>query len=87
MQGIFSQLDKSLLVKKLRKAREQKRKETGKCEGRKGYIDLNPLRAGLVERPEDYRWNSLGYHLQTENKDQLRLFLAGIYDLFSSHNG
>ena len=34
------------------------------------YIDLNPLRAGLIERPEDYRWNSLGYHLQTENKDQ-----------------
>ena len=34
------------------------------------YIDLNPLRAGLVDRPEDYRWNSLGYHLQTENKDQ-----------------
>jgi len=34
------------------------------------YIDLNPLRAGLVDRPENYRWNSLGYHLQTENKDQ-----------------
>jgi len=34
------------------------------------YIDLNPLRAGLVDRPEDYRWNSLGYHIQTENKDQ-----------------
>jgi REP element-mobilizing transposase RayT len=33
------------------------------------YIDLNPLRAGLVERPEDYRWNSLGYHIQTGNKD------------------
>jgi hypothetical protein len=28
------------------------------------------LRVGLVDRPEDYRWNSLGYHLQTENKDQ-----------------
>ena len=28
------------------------------------YIDLNPLRAGLVERPEEYRWNSLGYHLR-----------------------
>jgi REP element-mobilizing transposase RayT len=26
------------------------------------YIDLNPLRAGLVKRPEEYRWNSLGYH-------------------------
>jgi len=34
------------------------------------YIDLNPLRAGMVDRPEAYRWNSLGYHLQTENKDQ-----------------
>ena len=34
------------------------------------YIDLNPLRAGLVNRPEEYRWNSLGYHIQTENKDQ-----------------
>jgi REP element-mobilizing transposase RayT len=33
------------------------------------YIDLNPLRAGLVNRPEDYRWNSLGYHIQTGNKD------------------
>ncbi len=32
------------------------------------YIDLNPLRAGLVDRPEDYRWNSLGYHMQTHNK-------------------
>ena len=33
------------------------------------YIDLNPLRANLVERPEEYRWNSLGYHIQTNNKD------------------
>jgi REP element-mobilizing transposase RayT len=32
------------------------------------YIDLNPLRAGLVERPEQYRWNSLGYHIQTNNR-------------------
>ena len=33
------------------------------------YIDLNPLRAGLVERPEQYRWNSLGYHIQTDNQE------------------
>jgi REP element-mobilizing transposase RayT len=33
------------------------------------YTDLNPLRAGLVKRPEEYRWNSLGYHIQTDNKD------------------
>jgi len=35
------------------------------------YIDLNAVRAGLVEKPEDYRWCSLGYHLQTNNKDNL----------------
>lgn len=38
MQGIFAELDKSLLVKKLRKSREKVRQETGKkCEGRKSY--------------------------------------------------
>jgi REP element-mobilizing transposase RayT len=34
------------------------------------YIDLNPLRAGIVKQPEDYRWNSIGYHLQTKNRDK-----------------
>jgi hypothetical protein len=24
------------------------------------YIDLNPVRAGMVSRPEDYRWSSYG---------------------------
>jgi hypothetical protein len=33
------------------------------------YIDLNPVRAGIVEKPEDYRWSSIGYHIQTSNKD------------------
>jgi len=33
------------------------------------YIDLNPVRAGLCSKPEDYRWNSLGYHMQTGNKE------------------
>jgi REP element-mobilizing transposase RayT len=33
------------------------------------YIDLNPLRAGMVKQPEKYRWNSIGYHLQTNNRD------------------
>ncbi len=33
------------------------------------YIDLNPVRAGIVEKPEDYRWSSLGYHVQANNKD------------------
>ncbi|MFA7065020.1 MAG: transposase [Bacilli bacterium] len=32
------------------------------------YIDLNPVRANIVRRPEDYRWSSLGYHVQTGNR-------------------
>jgi len=32
------------------------------------YIDLNPVRANIVNRPEDYRWSSLGYHAQTGNR-------------------
>ena len=32
------------------------------------YIDLNPIRANIVEKPEDYRWSSIGYHIQTGNK-------------------
>ncbi|MCP4746726.1 MAG: hypothetical protein GY874_11395 [Desulfobacteraceae bacterium] len=42
------------------------------------YIDLNPLRAGIVKRPEEYRWNSLGYHMQTGNKDNLLSFDFGL---------
>ena len=28
------------------------------------------MRAGIVSRPEDYRWNSLGYQVQTNNRDK-----------------
>lgn len=33
------------------------------------YIDLNAVRAGIVKRPDEYRWCSLGHHSQTGNKD------------------
>ena len=33
------------------------------------YIDLNAYRAGLVKKPESYRWCSLGYHVQRDNTD------------------
>ncbi len=33
------------------------------------YIDLNPVRAGIVAKPEDYRWSSLGCHVQQGNSD------------------
>jgi putative transposase len=35
------------------------------------YIDLNPIRAGIVEKPEDYRWSGLGHLIQTGNRDDL----------------
>jgi len=34
------------------------------------YIDLNPVRAGIVKKPEAYRWSSLGYHLQRKNEHE-----------------
>ena len=42
------------------------------------YIDLNPVRAGIVEKTEDYRWNSIGYHVQTGNKDKFLSFDFGL---------
>ena len=33
------------------------------------YIDLNPIRAGMVKKPERYRWCSLGYHVQAKNEE------------------
>jgi len=33
------------------------------------YIDMNPVRAGLADKPEDYRWSSIGYHMQTGNRN------------------
>ena len=42
IQGVFSELEKSLLVKKLRIAREHVKEKTGKCEGRKSTSELKP---------------------------------------------
>ena len=42
------------------------------------YIDLNPVRAGIVKKPEDYRWNSIGYHFQTGNRDGFLSFDFGM---------
>ncbi len=40
--GAFAQLEKARLVAKLRHARERKRAELGKCEGRKSHAELRP---------------------------------------------
>ena len=44
------------------------------------YIDLNPVRAGLVKRPEEYRWCSLGYHVQTRNKGRFLSLDFGLWE-------
>ena len=49
MQGIFAELDKSLTVKKLRKARERIRQTKGKCEGRKSYRETTKGKEILYE--------------------------------------
>jgi DNA invertase Pin-like site-specific DNA recombinase len=40
--GSFAQLEKARLVAKLKVARDRKREATGKCEGRKSYIEAMP---------------------------------------------
>ena len=42
IQGVFAELEKGLLVKKLRQARERKREKEGKCEGRKSTKEAAP---------------------------------------------
>ena len=37
VQGAFAELDKNLLIRKLKKGRQAKKEKTGKCEGRKPY--------------------------------------------------
>jgi DNA invertase Pin-like site-specific DNA recombinase len=46
--GAVSQFEKASLVAKLKAARGRKRKQTGKCEGRKGYAETHPAMVAEV---------------------------------------
>ena len=48
--GAVSEFEKAQVVSKLKAARTRKREETGKCEGRKGYKELNPALAQTAQR-------------------------------------
>ena len=50
VQGIFSELEKSLLVRKLHVARMRKKASEGKCEGRKSYKEIAPQILGEISR-------------------------------------
>ncbi|MGM0761005.1 MAG: hypothetical protein ACQEUB_15090 [Thermodesulfobacteriota bacterium] len=39
---------------------------------------VNPVRAGLVDRPEEYRWSSLGYRFRTSHKDEFLSWNLGL---------
>jgi DNA invertase Pin-like site-specific DNA recombinase len=60
IQGIFSELDKSLLVRKLRKAREKTRQERGKCEGAKRYGEGSEKEQAVIRRIRAMRRNKRG---------------------------
>jgi DNA invertase Pin-like site-specific DNA recombinase len=48
--GAISEFDKAMTVAKLRGARERKRREAGKCEGRKSHAERNPELVVLAKR-------------------------------------
>ena len=52
--GAISEFDKAMTVAKLRGARERKRREAGKCEGRKRNIPQRPLPARRTTPAEGF---------------------------------
>lgn len=48
--GVFAQLEKARLVRKLKSGRDKKRAETGKCEGRKGLKETAPAMVKEAKR-------------------------------------
>jgi DNA invertase Pin-like site-specific DNA recombinase len=57
MQGIFAELDKSMLINRLHKARQKVKKEKGRCEGQKPY-GTTPQEAEILKRVRYMRRSS-----------------------------
>jgi putative transposase len=51
------------------------------------YIDLNPVRAGMVEDPADYRWSSYGEAIGGGNKGNGKKAREGLVRACLSHRG
>jgi len=73
MQGIFAELEKNLLVKKLRTARETIREDLGKCEGRKGYNENPEKRDFLLKTIKKLRRKPKGKKRMTYAATAARL--------------
>lgn len=55
--GAVSQFEKAMLVAKLKGARDRKKRETGKCGGRKSYAERSPELVALAKRLARYPVN------------------------------
>ena len=51
------------------------------------YIDLNPVRAGMVKDPADYRWSSYGEAIGGGSKGNGRTARAGLVRALRAHQG
>jgi putative transposase len=51
------------------------------------YIDLNPVRAGMVEHPEQYRWSSYGEAIGGGAKGDGKKARAGLVRALRAHKG
>ncbi len=51
------------------------------------YIDLNPVRAGMVKDPADYRWSSYGEAIGGSNKGNGKKAREGLVRACLSHRG
>jgi REP element-mobilizing transposase RayT len=51
------------------------------------YIDLNPVRAGIVEHPEEYRWSSYGEAIGGGAKGDGKKARAGLVRAVRAHKG
>jgi DNA invertase Pin-like site-specific DNA recombinase len=69
MMGAISQYEKSMIVMKLRGARERKKARTGRCEGRKPF-GFHPGERPTLERMQALRKEGLGYLAIAEALDK-----------------
>lgn len=51
------------------------------------YIHLNPVRAGIVKRPEDYRWTSYMEYIGAGKEKELLVDITGTLSCFSKTKG
>lgn len=78
IQGVFSELEKNLMVGRLRAGRDKVRAETGRCEGVLPYGEEDAGEAHIVDRILELR-----IHRPLRNPNRARLSYRAIADLLN----